>query len=241
MMEEVHSLAAVYAIDAIDDAERQAFEAHLPTCAECQEVVQELSEAATLLSEGLEVEPPEKLRASVLDQVAAEASDAGERTSTVVSLESRRERRNKRPNRSLNWLVGVAAAGVVAVGAWGVMQGMGPDPIEQVVGAQDAAHHTADSGNGMVAVVTSAGSDQAVLQLPEDMPAPEGGSVYQAWFVHDDGTARSAGVLSEDALAEHTDLLEGSPEGAVAVGLTVEPTGGSEAPTTEPFVVVPLG
>lgn len=250
MMDDVHSLAAAYAINAVDGEERQAFETHLPTCAECQEVVTELSETAALLSVDTAVEPSPELRVRVLELVAAEAradtgrtqapatGGTGEHRTNVSSLQARRERKLMPGQR---WLAGVAAAGIVAAGIWGVTQGMGPDPIEQIVSAEDAAQYTADSENGTVVVVTSAGSGQAVLQLPEGMPAPQDGSVYQAWFVHEDGTARSAGVLSEEAVAEHTDMLEGSPEGAVAVGLTVEPAGGSDAPTSEPFVVVPLG
>lgn len=249
MRDEVHSLAAAYAVDAVDDAERITFETHLDSCAECREVVAEMSDAVMFLSEGQEVEPPPALRTRVLEMVAAEAaSDAGESTSSatsanseVTSLEAGRERRERRRTGPRSWLLGAAAAAVIAVGTWGVLQGMGPDPIEQIVGAEDAAQHTADTDDGMVAVVTSAGSGQAVLQLPEGMQGPQEGSVYQAWFVHADGTARSAGVLSEEALDERADLLEGSTEGAVAVGLTVEPPGGSAEPTTEPFVVVPLG
>lgn len=246
MRDEVHSLAAAYAVDAVDDAERLTFEAHLDSCAECREVVAEMSDAVMFLSEGQEVEPPPALRTRVLEMVAAEAaSDAGGRTSAapsaVTSLEAGRERRERRRAGPRSWLLGAAAAAVIAVGTWGVLQGTGPDPIEQIVGAEDAAQHTADTDDGMVAVVTSAGSGQAVLQLPEGMQGPQEGSVYQAWFVHADGTARSAGVLSDEALAERADLLDGSTEGAVAVGLTVEPPGGSAEPTTEPFVVVPLG
>lgn len=246
--EDVHGLAAAYALNAVDDSERDSFEAHLATCAQCQDVVRECTDTASLFSEGHEVEPPPELRVRVMDLIAAEAGsrastnseDASpeEHSATVSSLQERRERKIAPLHR---WLTGVAAAGIVAVGVWGATQGFGPDPIEQIVSAEDAAEYTADSDSGTVSVVTSPAADRAVLQLPPSMPAPSTGSVYQAWFVHSDGTAVSAGVLSEDAFDDQADLLDGSPEGAVAVGLTVEPAGGSDEPTTEPFVVVPLG
>ena len=50
------------------------------------------------------------------------------------------------------------------------------------------------------------------------------------WSAHPDEQALIAGTV-----------LEGALTGAVAVAVTVEPEGGSQQPTSEPFVVVPLG
>ncbi|OLT14790.1 hypothetical protein BJF80_12570 [Serinicoccus sp. CUA-874] len=257
---EMHDLAAAYAVDAVDPQERAAFEAHLEGCEQCRREVQDLRKATVLLTEDLEVEPPSQLRATVLDMVAAEAQgrpqdstqpgtqgdpvkggtgqDAGaEVTSLAGRREAARERRGPRPGR---WLAAAAAAVVLAGGVWGLTQALDRDPATQVLQAQDAAERTADTADGPVAVVVSAAEGQAVVRFPSGFAAPQAGSVYQAWFVGADGTARSAGVLEPEMLEEGQALLEGSPDGAVAVGLTVEPEGGSAQPTTDPFVVVPL-
>ncbi|WP_191090944.1 anti-sigma factor domain-containing protein [Serinicoccus hydrothermalis] len=255
----MHDLAAAYAVDAVDPEERAAFEAHLESCAQCRREVQELQDVSVLLSEDLEVEPPAQLRTTVLDLIAAEAGGQGSGRDTttvtthedrgedrpdvaqVTSLTSRRQareqRRRARPGR---WLAAAAAAVVLAGGVWGVSQALNPDAATQVIRADDASEHTADTADGPLAVVVSATEGRAVVQLPADFAGPQAGSVYQAWFVGADGSARSAGVLQPEMLEEGQALLEGSPDDAVAVGFTVEPTGGSTQPTTDPFVVVPL-
>lgn len=233
----VHDLAPAYAVDALDESERTAFEAHLPACVDCADLVQELREAAVELTDDLEVAPPPDLRRRVLQAVAADqatgraahtASAGGE----VVPL--------RVPTRPARWVVAAAAALVVVAGGWGVSQVVGAGPAERIVVASDAREHSASTDVGIVAVISSADRDAAVLRLPEDVDRPPEGRVYQAWFVGADGSARSAGVLTTEELEEGDVVLEGTPEGAAAVGLTLEPAGGSEQPTTEPFAVVPL-
>lgn len=236
--EEMHEMAFAYAIHALDDDDRQTFEAHLAECPACQRDVAQTQDAVAGLSEDLAVEPPPHLRSVVLDRVAAEAS-------TVTPLAPRRDGRassetRRREHRPGRWLAAAAAAVVLAGGVWGVARTLDPDPTSQVLQAADAAEHTADTEDGPVAVVVSDAAGQAVVQLPGNFAAPQSGQVYQAWFVGPDGAARSAGLLTAETVAEGRSLLEGSPDGAVAVGLTVEPAGGSTQPTTEPFVVVPL-
>ena len=51
---DVHALSGAYAVDALDDLERAAFERHLAECPECRAEVDSLREAASLL--GLTIE-----------------------------------------------------------------------------------------------------------------------------------------------------------------------------------------
>lgn len=68
--EDLHADAAAYALDALEPAQRDAFEEHLATCARCQAEVADLQEAAATFVLGERVpEPPAGLRASVLDAV----------------------------------------------------------------------------------------------------------------------------------------------------------------------------
>ena len=61
---------------------------------------------------------------------------------------------------------------------------------------------------------------------------------YQLWVVAD-GSPVSAGVLDLDSGTAQSSV-SAVPEGA-ALALTVEPTGGSEQPTTDPVVVLAAG
>lgn len=249
-----HDLAAAYALDALDPDERRAFETHLQDCAACRTEVAELREAAAGLSEGLESAPPAALRTRVLAQVAAEAGAAADASGRTPDHDTERDTdrdpdRGRRESSDLRrrasghrWWLAAAAAVLVGTGAWGASQLLGgEDAATLIVQAQDAQEHEADTAEGEVTVITSAAQDAAVIRLPQDLEPPPQGQVYQAWFVGADGSARSAGLLTQDALEGDEVVLEGSPAEAAAVGLTVEPEGGSDQPTTEPFAVVPLG
>ena len=76
----------------------------------------------------------------------------------------------------------------------------------------------------------------AVAGLP---PAP-GGRTYQLWYVGSDEVARSAGLLTADREGRGELLLDGDATTAAAVGMTLEPAGGSPRPTTDPIVVLAL-
>ncbi|GAA2737874.1 anti-sigma factor [Pedococcus aerophilus] len=66
MSADVHSLVGAYAVDAIDEQERAAFELHLRECPECMDEVSSLRAAASSLSLVSEVVPPASMRDAVL-------------------------------------------------------------------------------------------------------------------------------------------------------------------------------
>ena len=85
------------------------------------------------------------------------------------------------------------------------------------------------------------------LDIPRDcfivltgLPAAGDGRTWQAWTLAD-GQPVSAGLMTPDAdgLAVLADVAR--TPGTSVVALTVEPAGGSEAPTTQPVVVGQLG
>ena len=54
----VHELSGAYALDALDDAERQRFERHLRRCPACDEDVRRMTSTATALAMAVSAEPP---------------------------------------------------------------------------------------------------------------------------------------------------------------------------------------
>lgn len=240
--QQVHELAAAYAVDAVDDLERARFEAHLPGCFRCTDLVAELREAAADLSSGLEVAPPAHLRQRVLAAVQADTPGATEPRPAAAPGDRRPTTRGRaRPRRSAPRWIAAAAAAALLAGTWGVVQLRDGDPAQQILAAEDAREFSASTDVGTVDVVLSITRDAAVLRLPDEVGPPPEGRAYQAWFVSADGSARSAGLIGEDQLDDGGVVLQGSPEGAAAVGVTLEPAGGSPQPTTEPFAVIPLG
>ena len=57
--------------------------------------------------------------------------------------------------------------------------------------------------------------------------------VYELWF-NDDGKMRAAGLLSPSAGSDAV-LLSGTVGKASGMGITVEPAGGSDQPTSDPL------
>ncbi|MFF5454714.1 anti-sigma factor [Streptomyces sp. NPDC012950] len=109
-----------------------------------------------------------------------------------------------------------------------------------VLTASDATLHTERPGDGTaVAVVASRGQDREA-STAGGPPALADDRVYELWYAAEAGGLRPAGLLPGTGGAA-TRLLEGPLGDAVAVGITVEPAGGSAQPTTEPLGLVPIG
>ncbi|MET8752415.1 anti-sigma factor, partial [Streptomyces sp. NPDC004667] len=102
--------------------------------------------------------------------------------------------------------------------------------------ARLASGRIAAGGTGTV--VLSRERDRAVF-VPSGMAAPPAGRVYQLWFAGPDGGMRPAGLM-DPARPDAPALLAGPVRGATGVGVTVEPEGGSAAPTTNPLVLLAL-
>ena len=194
---DLHDLTAAYALDALDPAEAEAYEAHLSQCEECRLQLAELSESTGALAFGaVAPAPPPRLRESILAAAAAERSN-------VIALPQRR------------WTprvlaVAAAAAACVAVG------------------------FTVSSLSGGTRVVTAAvvvaADHTATLQVTGLAPAPQG-KTYEAWIIPAGSAPRPAGLFAGSDVA-----LRGKLPPHATVAVTLEPAGGSSAPTTTPVV-----
>jgi anti-sigma-K factor RskA len=234
-MSDVHKLAGAYALDAVDDLERARFEQHLAGCEDCRAEVAELRETAALLAETTAVAPPASLRDSVLAGITQVRPLPPEVSHAVQQPAGRRA--------WMPFLVAAALAIFVGIGAM-VSQPWKSDEVpqltaaEQVIGAADAQEVFLDLGEaGRATVVRSRAEDRAVIRT-EDMVSAPAGKVYELWLMSPDGTFTSAGLMPDEA--DQTLLLEGTASAAAAVGITVEPDGGSEEPTSEPIALFDL-
>ena len=65
---DAHELIAPYALDALDEREREEFEAHLRSCDRCRAELPALREAAAAMSFAADAPaPPDRLRGRILD------------------------------------------------------------------------------------------------------------------------------------------------------------------------------
>ena len=267
MSPDLHHLSGAYAVDALDDDERASFEQHLAVCADCRAEVAELTATAHSLSSLSETTPPPALRSAVLSGISqvrplppltsedAGASVCADGTPHAPSAAAEPDARadDTAPDaggtvvpmrrRRTSWFVAAAAAAVIAVGglAWSPWSD-DPDrlsPVDQVVAAADAMRVSSTKGTLTAEVAYSRQLGKAAIDVTGLPPAPQG-STYQLWYVGADQVARSAGLLTADADGHGSMLLQGDPNTAAAVGMTVEPAGGSDQPTSDPLVVLAL-
>jgi anti-sigma factor RsiW len=241
--DDIHSLSGAYAVDAVDDVERARFEAHLAGCSQCRTEVASLRAAATELSSVTLTSPPPSLRASVLRDISSlrPLPPAVDASTAPASLDSKRaERARRAPLRQ--WLVGVAAAAVLATGGlvWHPWSSgtstVQLTAMEQVLQAGDAQHFEQKVGDATATVVRSPSLKRAVI-VTANMPAAPEGKVYELWLQQGLTMVR-AGLMPAGQAS--TVLLEGDAASAKAVGITVEPAGGSDTPTLPPVAVIGL-
>lgn len=189
-------------------------------------------------------------RQSSIDTVAATATGAATDTVADQASVGRSGRRQDAPSRALFGLAAtVLAATTVGASVWGYgavselsTAREQQAAVQRVLGADDVITVRGDvtlpdgSVGDEVVVLASAGSDSAVL-LAEGLPAAPEGSTWQAWTLSGDDV-RAAGVF--DVSDQTTVALSGGVDDADAVAVSLEPAGGSPAPTTTPVVVLPL-
>jgi anti-sigma-K factor RskA len=259
MNADIHGLSGAYAVDALDDVERAEFERHLGQCPECQDEVASLRAAAVELTHASVASPPAALRESVLQQIATvrplppltgrpgqappaepQPPAGGPVPPTVTSLESRRRR-----IAPITWLVAAAAAAALVIGgiAWSPWNNQGSTqqpPLsitEQVIRAKDAQRYEKDIDGARATIVRSKSLGRAVI-IADNMPAAPAGKDYQIWFQDPKGAMHSAGVMPHEAKPTLSMLLNGDASRYNGVGITVEPLGGSQEPTSAPIALI---
>ena len=244
MTTDIHSLSGAYVLDALDDAERVEFEDHLRACPTCQREVAELSAVAEALAGEVAEAPPPSLRAGVLDAIDAirplppivpaggkEGGAAGPGGSAAPS------------RRRLPWILGAAAAAIVLVVGLVVVLvtregGLTGPSVQAVVDAPDARTFEQQLDGFSATVVVSRSENRAAI-ISEDMPPAPEGQDFQLWYDRPGQGMVPAGVMPDSDDGQSV-LLDGPLDDATAVGVTVEPDGGSPEPTSDPVVVFPI-
>ncbi|MER5632410.1 anti-sigma factor [Streptomyces nitrosporeus] len=239
---ELHTLTGAYALHALPDDERRAFRRHLSACEPCAQEVRELSATAARLGLAVSVPAPPGLRERVLREVTTVRQEPPEegRGARPVSL-------LRRTRRLPAYALAACLAAAVAFGGVAVWQNQVArdarqearearqqnERVSQVLAAPDARTASAGlAGGGRSTVVVSRDVDRAVFvavgleELPRD-------KVYQLWF-DEAGAMRPAGLVTADRAGEAV-LMDGPVGRASGMGVTVEPAGGSEQPTTPPL------
>jgi anti-sigma-K factor RskA len=192
-----HDLVGAYALDALDESERVAYEAHLAGCDECQTELASLQESAVVLAGSVSVTPPPALKDRVMAEVRGEPAP-------VAPLETRRPR--SRPG----WTaLAVAALAALVLGVVALVQTVARNDLTGPGGVVAAAEAAASQPGAIVAdfeteegvvgqiVLTADGEG---FMIPSDLTPLDEERTYQLWVVTPDEQVISAGVLGNDPL-----------------------------------------
>ena len=145
-------------------------------------------------------------------------------------------------------LIGAAAlVAAVALGGWVLgnrhavqQQAAENAAISRILAAPDAKIYHQSAPNGMrVTYVVSVSRDGA-LAVPENVPGPGQDRTYQLWTVRIVAGKQVFGPDRTFDAAGGPIVLTGDVAVAAALGITVEPHGGSPEPTTKAFAVQTL-
>ncbi|WNM34178.1 anti-sigma factor [Streptomyces sp. Li-HN-5-11] len=253
--EDLHSLAAPYALDALEPAERIRFERHLSTCDRCADEVRALAEDAVRLACSASAPAPAALRERVLFAVRNIPQDpvpSREHTPRLPAhvWGTQPPPARTRAPRSRPLFVPfatVTAAGALVVAAlFAVQANRTRDQlnaqrdrtreIAHVLAAPDArATNGRDAQGRGIGVIASASEGQAVVTL-SGYTAPPSGRVRQLWLMRPGAQPRSLGLFAGDTPL----VASGLARSATSLAVTVEPDGGSPQPTTQPIAQLAL-
>ncbi|MFI6438256.1 anti-sigma factor domain-containing protein [Streptomyces sp. NPDC050759] len=268
--EDLHSLAAPYALDALEPAERARFERHLRDCDSCAAEVRALSEDAVRLAWSAAAPPPLAMRDRVLsavrtipqepavrpEQGRARPEPARARPEPVRARKSQLPphvwgaqpppRPRRRRPLFVPFATATAAAALVVASLFAVQANRTQDELDaQKAQASEIAHvlQAADAR-------ATRGQDAQGRTIGVIASASEGRAVVtlSGYSAPPSGRVRQLWLMRPDEqprslglFAADTPLVAtGLDKSATSLAVTVEPDGGSPQPTTQPVVQLAL-
>jgi Anti-sigma-K factor rskA, C-terminal/Putative zinc-finger len=252
----LHSLVGAYAMDAVTDGDRAAFERHLPGCEQCRDDLRGLRETTARLAEAAAIRPRPQLREQTLQAAGLI------RQLPPVTEESgrRRHRRTSRASASRSgalgvlrrpWLVSVAGGLAVVLAGTAVVLGLHAGQMQRrltaaqqrdasiaaIMGAHDAVRLTAHVTTGGMATVVMSHQDKALVFVASGLARLPASKAYELWLMGPEGD-RPAGMVTAGG---HQMMVVRKLAAGDQLGLTVEPADGAPQPTTAPLVMMGLG
>ena len=226
--------AAAYVLGALEENELAQYREHIEDCAQCRAEIADLQSVVDELPMSAPPEnAPAALRGRILANVRAEAellNAAGHAADEPAKSARPWYRRN-------DFMLGAGAAATAGLAAL--------IAVLIAVGSSSHGKATIVPGKGIGVARTAEVSlkrDNGRAELVvAHMPPPGLGRIYEVWLVHKTGAPRPTnslfGVTSGGS--GEVDVPNGL-HGVKEVLVTSEPEGGSQHPTRQPVITVPL-
>lgn len=223
-----------YALGALDADESAALETHLETCASCRT---ELAEYRSLSQSLLTAVPPRQPSAALRKHLQSQLPSA---------------QRPSRPQWNFSFsrlAMGLAVLALLALNLASFMQvrqmrAQQANLLNQVADTQTALALLSSPTLQLVAIdgndisgtlLLDKQNNQAVL-IARNLPALTEDLIYQIWLIEPDEGRVSAGLFRPESSRTYTTKVLSSAQpltNYLGIGVTIEPAGGSEAPTGE--------
>ena len=231
--------SGAYALGALDQSEVAGFERYLADSEETRAEVTGLADTAVLLGMAVPpVAPPPELKVRIMD--AIETTPQLPAPGSPGPAELRARSRWSRPASAL-----LAAAAVLAILAGGgvvattLVQDQHrqeqADMLAAINAAPDVQRATVDMEGGSATLVWS-GELLASALITDGLGPLPAGKVYELWYIGESGPRPAGTFTAGDGRTWR--VLDGQMRPGDVVGVTVEPRGGSDAPTTDPVLVI---
>ena len=233
-----------YALGALDPDEVVAFERHLADNEETRAEVTGLADTAVLLGLAVApVDPPAHLKSTLMALLDATPQLPAEPEVESAAGPAERQARARWASRPITALVGAAAViGILAgggVAATTIIQKQAQqeqaDMLAAINAAPDAQRVTVDMDGGSATLVWSGELLASALITDALGPLPAG-KVYELWYIGESGPRPAGTFTAGDGRTWR--VLDGQMQPGDLVGVTVEPRGGSDLPTTDPVLVI---
>jgi len=252
---------ALYALEELTGAERQAFEEHLAECAACRRELQAMRADLGLL--GLSSsgpQPPARSKESLMRAIAAEPRGVSAPDAAPAP-----------PSGTRSWwwsLVPVfAALGLLifAVAVWHSNVGL-KDQLAELRNRNRDASTQLERANDELRLLTSpdavhvsltsqkaakeptgtaifSPARKRMMLMASNLPAAPVGKAYELWVIPINGAPIAAGVFKPDEHGNAVIMDHAMPEGVVAkaFAITVEDEAGSDKPTSAPVLAGGVG
>lgn len=107
--------------------------------------------------------------------------------------------------------------------------------LAQINAAPDSQRASTTTGDGQEATLVWSNTLGISAVLVDGLPVLPSDKDYQLWYINAEGPL-SAGTFDSTGEGTVWRVLDGTMHAGDSVGVTVEPNGGSDAPTTDPIV-----
>jgi anti-sigma-K factor RskA len=238
----------LYALGVLEGDELKGIESHIATCADCaRQVAEARGRIATLALSAEQQEPSLAVRQQLLAKVRAE-KDPGHATSPPVPERS--------PSRFWNFAFGTAAIAlaIFAIFLWRSNESLQHELdrqealAKQQIAATERSRHIAALMMSPQTVTVSLAPKAPMATMPGrvlynsqmgaliyagTLPQLTADKSYELWVIPQTGNPIPAGVFSADPNGEANVVMPPIPSGvsAKAFAVTIEPAGGTAAPT----------